>query len=64
MKNIISKNRWKNITLLAMDVDGVLTDGSFYLSDDGSEMKRFSALDGIGVRCVRKLGIYLSLIHI
>ncbi len=37
-----------------MDVDGVLTDGSLYVGSDGTEMKRFNILDGMGlVRCAK-----------
>jgi len=50
----ISPRRWAAIRLLAMDVDGVLTDGSLHISSDGSETKIFSVLDGMGLgRCLR-----------
>ena len=42
-----------DIKLLAMDVDGVLTDGSIIVNSDGSETKSFSALDGHGIRMWR-----------
>jgi len=51
------KRRWAAIRLFAMDVDGVLTDGSIYVSGDGSEAKRFSVLDGLGIVRLHKLGI-------
>ncbi|MFH1614767.1 MAG: HAD hydrolase family protein [Planctomycetota bacterium] len=38
------------IELLAMDLDGVLTDGSIIINADGSESKKFSLLDGHGIR--------------
>ena len=38
------------IRLVAFDVDGVLTDGRFYLSDDGIESKAFHTQDGYGIR--------------
>jgi 3-deoxy-D-manno-octulosonate 8-phosphate phosphatase (KDO 8-P phosphatase) len=40
-----------------MDVDGVLTDGSIYVADDGTESKRFSVLDGLGLVRLQRLGI-------
>ena len=43
-----------------MDVDGVLTDGSIYVSSDGAEMKRFSVLDGMGLGRLRDAGIALA----
>ena len=40
----------KNIQLFAFDVDGVLTDGSINIHDDGSETKRFNVRDGYAFR--------------
>lgn len=46
--------RWAAIRLFAMDVDGILTDGSLHICSDGSETKIFSVLDGMGlVRCAK-----------
>jgi len=39
----------KNIKLVITDVDGVLTDGSMYYSDQGEVLKRFNTHDGMGV---------------
>ncbi len=39
-----------DIRLLILDVDGVLTDGSVLLADDGSELKRFNVKDGAAIR--------------
>ena len=52
--------RWATIRLFAMDVDGVLTDGSIYVSSDGAEMKRFSVLDGMGLARLRQAGIAVA----
>ena len=38
-----------DIRALVLDVDGVLTDGSIWLSDSGEEMKRFSVRDGLAL---------------
>lgn len=51
------RKRWAAIRLFAMDVDGVLTDGSIYVAADGSESKRFSVLDGLGIVRLHRLGI-------
>ena len=40
-----------------MDVDGVLTDGSLFISSDGSETKFFNVLDGMGLTRLAKAGI-------
>ena len=42
--------RLAQLRLVAFDVDGVFTDGRFYLSDDGSETKAFHTQDGYGVQ--------------
>mgnify|MGYP000861084422 FL=1 len=39
----------KRTRLLAMDVDGVLTDGTLYLTASGDEMKAFHVRDGMGI---------------
>lgn len=52
----------KAVTLLAMDVDGVLTDGSLYFGNSGEEMKAFSILDGLGIKLLRDAGVTPALI--
>jgi len=54
-----SKRRlpWGNIRLFAMDVDGVLTNGTVEIHSDGSESKSFSILDGMGLVRLRKHGV-------
>jgi len=46
-----------HIRLLAMDVDGVLTDGTLGYSSDGSETKRFHVHDGLGLTLLAMLGV-------
>jgi 3-deoxy-D-manno-octulosonate 8-phosphate phosphatase (KDO 8-P phosphatase) len=43
-----SARAWAGVQLLALDVDGILTDGTILVSSDGSEAKGFSVLDGMG----------------
>jgi 3-deoxy-D-manno-octulosonate 8-phosphate phosphatase (KDO 8-P phosphatase) len=43
-------NRLADTRLVAFDVDGVFTDGRFYLSDAGIESKAFNTQDGFGIR--------------
>jgi 3-deoxy-D-manno-octulosonate 8-phosphate phosphatase (KDO 8-P phosphatase) len=50
------------IRLVAFDIDGVFTDGRFYLSDDGSETKAFHTQDGYGVRRLLEAGIEVAVI--
>jgi 3-deoxy-D-manno-octulosonate 8-phosphate phosphatase (KDO 8-P phosphatase) len=48
------------VKLLAMDVDGVLTDGTIGFSDGGLEQKRFHVADGLGLRIVRLAGVHVA----
>jgi 3-deoxy-D-manno-octulosonate 8-phosphate phosphatase (KDO 8-P phosphatase) len=58
----IGLNRLGDIALVAFDVDGVFTDGRFYLSDDGIETKAFHTQDGYGIRQLLKAGIAVAVI--
>ena len=44
------KNDLKNIKLIAIDIDGVLTDGSIYLNKKGENIRRFNVHDGLGIK--------------
>jgi 3-deoxy-D-manno-octulosonate 8-phosphate phosphatase (KDO 8-P phosphatase) len=46
----------KRVRLLLTDVDGVLTDGSVFITPEG-ETKQFSIQDGLGLVLLRKCGI-------
>jgi len=50
------------IRALALDVDGVLTDGGVWWGEDGSELKRFSFADIMGVSLAGKAGLTVTLI--
>jgi len=50
------------IELLALDVDGVLTDGALIIHSDGSESKCFNTLDGHGIRLWQRAGLKVALI--
>jgi 3-deoxy-D-manno-octulosonate 8-phosphate phosphatase (KDO 8-P phosphatase) len=58
----VSAASLKNIKLCAFDVDGVFTDGRFYLSDEGIESKAFHTQDGFGIRQLLKAGIAVAVI--
>jgi 3-deoxy-D-manno-octulosonate 8-phosphate phosphatase (KDO 8-P phosphatase) len=49
-----------DIVMLAMDVDGVLTDGTIILHHDGTESKRFSLLDGHGIKMWHRAGLQVA----
>ena len=52
----------KQIKAIALDVDGVLTDGTFWWDVDEAETKRFSFLDVMGISLGRKAGLIFALI--
>jgi 3-deoxy-D-manno-octulosonate 8-phosphate phosphatase (KDO 8-P phosphatase) len=56
----VSNTAWSAIKLFAMDVDGVLTDGTVSISSDGSESKNFSILDGMGIVQLHKAGVVVA----
>ncbi|HUB03409.1 MAG TPA: HAD hydrolase family protein [Terriglobales bacterium] len=51
-----------NIRALAMDVDGVLTDGGVWWGPNGEEWKRFHFADIMGLSLARKAGLAIALI--
>ncbi|MGA8025922.1 MAG: HAD family hydrolase [Bryobacteraceae bacterium] len=52
----------KALKAIALDVDGVLTDGRVWWGPDGEEWKRFSFADIMGVSEARKAGLVVALI--
>ena len=62
MSNLDVKTSLSEIRLVAFDVDGVFTDGRFYLSNDGVESKAFNTQDGYGIRQLLETGIEVAVI--
>ena len=56
------KERVSQIKLFISDVDGVLTDGAIYKSDNGDEFKKFNVTDGSGVAVARAVNLRIALI--
>jgi 3-deoxy-D-manno-octulosonate 8-phosphate phosphatase (KDO 8-P phosphatase) len=52
----------KKIKLLILDVDGVMTDGSIILDNEGNELKRFHVRDGHGIKMLDRVGIRTAII--
>ena len=52
----------QKIKLLALDVDGVLTDGSIFISPAGEVFKGFNAKDGMGISCALRSGLQIAVI--
>jgi 3-deoxy-D-manno-octulosonate 8-phosphate phosphatase (KDO 8-P phosphatase) len=52
----------KDIRLLLLDVDGVLTDGGIIYSGEASETKVFNVKDGLGLKLAMEAGIEVGLV--
>ncbi len=64
-KKLTSKqlaNRLKNIRLLALDVDGVLTDDRIFFGPDGYELKQFNISDGFFIVLALRAGLEIAVI--
>lgn len=60
MQNIDTKA--KEIKLLILDIDGVLTSGHLHYLTDGNEMRSFHVHDGLGIKLLQKAGITVAII--
>jgi len=60
MKDILEKAR--QVKVVIFDVDGVLTDGSLFIGDDGQEYKAFNSRDGHGIKMLQKSGVPVAII--
>jgi 3-deoxy-D-manno-octulosonate 8-phosphate phosphatase (KDO 8-P phosphatase) len=58
----ILKEKIKKIKVLAMDVDGVLTEGRLIFDGEGRELKSFSVLDGFGIVILKRAGLKTAII--
>lgn len=63
-KHVLSKRQEqkKVIKLFLCDVDGTLTDGGMYYSENGDELKKFNTRDGMGFQLLREAGIKTGII--
>lgn len=57
-----TRERLERVRLMVFDVDGVLTDGSLWYSEQGELVKRFCALDGHGLKMLTVSGIKVALV--
>ena len=65
MKNVVLKKKTvdiHSIKILFSDVDGVLTDGGMYYSENGDEIKKFSVYDGMAFKLLQEKGIQVGII--
>lgn len=52
----------KAISLLILDVDGILTTGTLYYGQNGEELKCFHVHDGLGIKLLQKFGLPIAII--
>ena len=52
----------KQIQLLLLDVDGVLTAGEIVYADSGEQLKIFNVKDGLGIRLLKEAGLQVGII--
>jgi len=55
-------NKASRITLLILDVDGVLTDGSLYYGPEGELIKMFNVRDGAAIKWLQRAGLEVAII--
>ena len=67
LKRLLNALRWRRqrpalrqIDLLVLDVDGVLTDGGLWFDPHGLLQKRFDVRDGLGIRLLQQAGLQLA----
>lgn len=52
----------KKIRMFLTDCDGCLTDGGMYYTENGDELKKFCAQDGLGLRLLRERGVVCGIV--
>ncbi len=60
--SISAEQRAARIRLLALDVDGILTDGRIIYGNDGEELKAFNIKDGLGIKLLQAEGVRVAII--
>ena len=55
-------DRIKNVKVLALDVDGVLTDDGIFFGPDGFEMKKFNISDGFFMVLAQRAGLVIAIV--
>lgn len=56
------RKKLKDIELLILDVDGVLTDNNLFIGGDGLEFKRFDVPDGMGIAFAMRAGLKIAFV--
>jgi len=56
------ERRLRDVVLISFDVDGVLTDGQLYYTDDGREIKAFNVQDGAAIKLLQQHGVQIAIL--
>ncbi|RFC53811.1 KdsC family phosphatase [Brumimicrobium aurantiacum] len=58
----VDKAKAKQIKLLILDVDGVMTDAGMFFSENGDQIKKYNAKDGMAIMALKKSGVDVGII--
>src|SRR6266571_1183327 len=61
-RGLALRDRLRLVRMVAMDVDGVLTDAGMYYSESGDELKKFHVRDGMGIKLLQTAGLVTAFI--
>ncbi|MBE9190515.1 HAD-IIIA family hydrolase [Gloeocapsopsis crepidinum LEGE 06123] len=56
------RSRLSQVKLLALDVDGVLTDGGLFYTETGQVLRKFNIKDGQGIKLLKQAGVEVAII--
>ncbi|HLU87005.1 MAG TPA: HAD family hydrolase [Taishania sp.] len=56
------KSKLNKIKLLVLDVDGVMTDGGMYFTENGDQIKKFNTKDGMAIMQLTKVNFQVAII--
>ena len=59
---MILEERLARVALLSMDLDGTLTDGGLYYTEEGAELRKYHVRDGMGIKMIQATGIRTAII--
>lgn len=62
LRNALQAGRARKVSLVLMDVDGTLTDGTIYVFPDGEEVKAYHVHDGLGIFLAHLAGLKTGII--
>lgn len=58
----VDKAKIKDIKLLILDVDGVMTDAGMFFTESGDQVKKYNAKDGMVIKALERYGIQAGII--